>query len=213
MSDENLSSYTSIFTIFINFNFLIKSLNLTVLAFSSPFKLRGRPKTKPPTLYSSISSNNISKSLLMPFLLMVLMGVAIVSDLSLTAIPIVLSPKSRPKSVSDVLSFSINSLGLLTKVYKLKIDKNTTLKIAKLSRIKIADDEVDELSSQLSAIVDWVEQLNEVNTDNIEPLTNISSDKLPLRKDIANTEDNSKEVLSNAPDKLENYFAVPKVVE
>jgi len=95
----------------------------------------------------------------------------------------------------------------------LKIDKNTTLKIAKLSRIKISDDEVDELSSQLSAIVDWVEQLNEVNTDNIEPLTNISSDKLPLRKDIANTEDNSKEVLSNAPDKLENYFAVPKVVE
>ena len=83
-------------------------------------------------------------SLAYPFLLMVVMGDAIVKVLSLTAIPIVLSPKSRPKSVSDVLSFSINSLGLLTKVYKLKIDKNTTLKIAKLSRIKIEDDEVDE---------------------------------------------------------------------
>ena len=95
----------------------------------------------------------------------------------------------------------------------MKIDKNTTLKIAKLSRIKIEANEVDELSSQLSTIVDWVEQLNEVNTENVEPLSNISMAKLPLRKDIENTDDNSEEVLSNAPDKLENYFAVPKVVE
>ena len=95
----------------------------------------------------------------------------------------------------------------------MKIDKNTTLKIAKLSRIKIEDDEVDELSSQLSSIVDWVEQLNEVDTENVEPLSNVSMSKLPLRKDIVSIENNSKEVLSNAPDKLENYFAVPKVVE
>ena len=95
----------------------------------------------------------------------------------------------------------------------MKIDKNTTLKIAKLSRIKIEDDEIDELSTQLSSIVNWVEQLNEVNTDNVEPLSNVSMTKLPLRKDIEDTEDNSKEVLSNAPDKLGNYFAVPKVVE
>ena len=133
--------------------------------------------------------------------------------MSLAAIPIVLSPKSRPKSVSDVLSNSINFLGLLIKAYKLKIDKNTTLKIAKLSRIKIEADEVDELSSQLSAIVDWVEQLNEVDTDNVEPLSNVNISALPLRKDIENSEDNSEKILSNAPDKLENFFAVPKVVE
>ena len=95
----------------------------------------------------------------------------------------------------------------------MKIDKNTTLKIAKLSRIKIEDSEVEELSSQLSAIVDWVEQLNEVNTEKIEPLSNVSLSQLPLRKDIKITDNKSKEVLSNAPDKLENYFAVPKVVE
>ena len=95
----------------------------------------------------------------------------------------------------------------------MKIDKNTTLKIAKLSRIKIEANEVDELSSQLSSIVSWVEQLNEVNTDNVEPLSNISMSKLPLRKDIANIKDNSDDILLNAPDKLENYFAVPKVVE
>ena len=95
----------------------------------------------------------------------------------------------------------------------MKIDKNTTLKIAKLSRIKIKDDEIDELSAQLSSIVSWVEQLNEVNTDNVEPLSNVSMTKLPLRKDIENIKDYSKEVLLNAPDKLENYFVVPKVVE
>ena len=95
----------------------------------------------------------------------------------------------------------------------MKIDKNTTLKIAKLSRIKIEDSEVDELSSQLSAIVDWVEQLNEVDTSKVEPLSNVSMSKLPLRKDIENLEDNSQKILLNAPDKLENYFAVPKVVE
>ena len=94
----------------------------------------------------------------------------------------------------------------------MKIDKNTTLKIAKLSRIKIKDDEIDELSTQLSSIVNWVEQLNEVNTDNVETLSNVRMTKLPLRKDIEDIEDNSKEVLVKAPDKLGNYFAVPKVV-
>ena len=78
----------------------------------------------------------------------------------------------------------------------MKIDKNTILKIAKLSRIKIEDSELDELSSQLSSIVDWVEQLNEVNTENIEPLTNVNMAKLPLRKDIENNKDNSKDILS-----------------
>ena len=52
----------------------------------------------------------------------------------------------------------------------MKIDKNTSLKIAKLCRIKVKEEEIDELSSQLNSILDWVEQLNEVNTDNIEPL-------------------------------------------
>ena len=65
----------------------------------------------------------------------------------------------------------------------MKINKNTTLKIAKLTRLKIKDNEIAELSAQLSSILDWVEQLNEVNTDNIEPLSNVSKVELPLRKD------------------------------
>ena len=95
----------------------------------------------------------------------------------------------------------------------MKIDKNTTLKIAKLCRIKVKEDEIEELSSQLNSILDWVEQLNEVNTDNIEPLSNVSMAELPLREDKENTDDKSKEVLKNAPEMLENYFVVPKVVE
>jgi len=95
----------------------------------------------------------------------------------------------------------------------LKIDKYTTLKIAKLCRIKVRDEEIEELSSQLSSILDWVEELNEVNTDNIEPLNNVSMSTLPLREDKENLQDQSKDILSNAPEKLENYFAVPKVVE
>ena len=95
----------------------------------------------------------------------------------------------------------------------MKIDKNTILKIAKLTKVKINNNEIAELSNQLSSILDWVEILNEVNTDNIDPLSNVSKSKLYLRKDEKNIEDKSNEVLSNAPEKLENYFVVPKVVE
>ena len=95
----------------------------------------------------------------------------------------------------------------------MKIDKNTTLKIAKLSRVRVEDEQIDELSSQLSAILDWVEQLKEVNTDQVKPLSNVSVADLPMREDKKNIEDNSNAVLSNAPEKLENYFVVPKVIE
>ena len=88
-----------------------------------------------------------------------------------------------------------------------------TIKIAKLTRLKLKEEEITDLSKELSSIVDWVDQLNEVNTDNIEPLNNISRSKLPLREDKENTKDQSKEVMSNAPEELENYFVVPKVVE
>ena len=98
-------------------------------------------------------------------------------------------------------------------IYKLKIDKSTTLKIAKLCRVKIEEHEIEELSLQLSSILDWVEQLNEVNTKNIEPVSNISVSELPFREDKENNNDQSNEILTNAPEKLENYFVVPKVVE
>ncbi len=95
----------------------------------------------------------------------------------------------------------------------MKIDKDTINKIARLSRIKLEDKESEDYIKDLNSILDWVEQLNEVNTDNVEPLSNISSSVLPKRDDISKDSNSSEEILKNAPDKLEGFFAVPKVVE
>ena len=95
----------------------------------------------------------------------------------------------------------------------MKIDKNTINKIARLSRIKLEDKESEDYIADLNSILDWVDQLNEVNTDNIEPLSNISSSILPKRVDLSKDVNSSEEILKNAPDKLEGFFAVPKVVE
>ena len=95
----------------------------------------------------------------------------------------------------------------------MKIDKNTINKIARLSRIKLDDKESEDYINDLNSILNWVEQLNEVNTENVEPLSNISSSILPKREDISKDTNSSEEILENAPDKLEGFFAVPKVVE
>ncbi len=95
----------------------------------------------------------------------------------------------------------------------MKIDKNTINKIARLSRIKLEDKESEDYIKDLNSILDWVEQLNEVNTDKIEPLSNISSSILPKREDVSNDVNSSDEILENAPEKLEGFFVVPKVVE
>ena len=95
----------------------------------------------------------------------------------------------------------------------MKIDKNTINKIARLSRIKLDDKESEDYINDLNSILDWVEQLNEVNTENVEPLSNISSSILPKREDVSKDSNSSDEILENAPDKLEGFFAVPKVVE
>ena len=95
----------------------------------------------------------------------------------------------------------------------MKLDTNTINKIAKLARIKLSEEEARDLLKDMNSILDWVEQLNEVNTDAIEPLANISSSILPQRKDESRDVNSSDEILRNSPDKLEGYFAVPKVVE
>ena len=95
----------------------------------------------------------------------------------------------------------------------MKIDKNTINKIARLSRIKLDGNESEDYIKDLNSILDWVEQLNEINTDNVEPLTNISSSVLPKRDDISEDINSSEEILENAPEKIEGFFSVPKVVE
>ena len=85
--------------------------------------------------------------------------------------------------------------------------------IAKLARIAMSDDEIERLAPELNNILGWVEQLAEVDTDGIEPLTAVIDQKLRLRDDVV-TEGNIRElVLANAPEAKHGFFAVPKVIE
>lgn len=85
--------------------------------------------------------------------------------------------------------------------------------IAKLSRIGMSDAEVDALVPEINNILGWVEQLGEVNTDGIEPLTAVVDQKLRLRDDQVTDRNIRNEVLANAPDAQHGFFAVPKVIE
>ena len=85
--------------------------------------------------------------------------------------------------------------------------------IAKLARIAMSDDELKRLVPELNNILGWVEQLAEVNTDGVEPLTAVIDQKLRLRKDAVTEGDRRDDVLANAPDAEHGFFAVPKVIE
>jgi aspartyl-tRNA(Asn)/glutamyl-tRNA(Gln) amidotransferase subunit C len=85
--------------------------------------------------------------------------------------------------------------------------------IARLARIAMSDEEIERLAPELNNILGWVEQLGEVNTDGIEPLTAVIDQKLRLREDAVTDGDIREDVLANAPDAQHGFFAVPKVIE
>ena len=85
--------------------------------------------------------------------------------------------------------------------------------IAKLARIAMSDEELDRLLPELNKILGWVEQLAEVNTDGVEPLTAVIDQKLRLREDAVTDGNIRDEVLANAPEAQHGFFAVPKVIE
>ena len=85
--------------------------------------------------------------------------------------------------------------------------------IAKLARIQMSEEELERLLPELNNILGWVEQLGEVNTDGIEPLTAVIDQKLRLRDDVVNDGNKREDVLANAPDAEHGFFAVPKVSE
>ena len=93
------------------------------------------------------------------------------------------------------------------------IDTQTVKKIAFLSRLKIDDDKIDAAQGEFNKILDWVEQLNEVNTDNVEPLVAVNDTKLVCRKDEVIEGNQADKILKNAPSAEYDYFVVPKVVE
>ncbi|MGI9392781.1 MAG: Asp-tRNA(Asn)/Glu-tRNA(Gln) amidotransferase subunit GatC [Parvibaculales bacterium] len=95
----------------------------------------------------------------------------------------------------------------------MSIDEKTIRHIASLAAIKIEEKEVPQLAMELSKIVDWVEQLSEVNTENIAPLTSAVEAVIPHREDVVNDGDIQNKILENAPQKDDGFFAVPKMVE
>ena len=95
----------------------------------------------------------------------------------------------------------------------MSIDLKTVKHISKLSKISLDEEKAKKLETDLNSIFKWIEQLNELKTENVEPLSSIAETKLRLRKDKIITKNIKDEVLKNSPDENKDFFVVPKVVE
>ena len=95
----------------------------------------------------------------------------------------------------------------------MSIDKDKIKHISKLARISVDEEKIDDLAKDLSSIFNFIEQLNKLNTDKIEPLSSILNEPLRSRKDEINDGKIRDQVLENSPQKNEQFFIVPKVIE
>lgn len=93
------------------------------------------------------------------------------------------------------------------------MDLQTVKKVATLARLEMPDSELETVRAKLGNIMKFVEQLNEVNTDNVEPLANVVDIKLRLREDVVNDGGQQEKILANAPESAEGFFVVSKIVE
>ena len=93
------------------------------------------------------------------------------------------------------------------------IDLKTIKHISKLSRISVDDAKANKLAGDLNSIFDFIEKLNELNTDNVEPLTSVAETTLNLRSDEVKSENIRDQILKNSPEENEDFFVVPRVVE
>lgn len=95
----------------------------------------------------------------------------------------------------------------------MSMDKATVRKIATLARLRVPEEDLDRLVGELGHILHWVEQLDEVDTGNVAPMTGMRDAKLPQRPDVVTDGGYPEKVLANAPEAQHGFFAVPKVVE
>lgn len=93
------------------------------------------------------------------------------------------------------------------------LDKKAVAHIAALARIRVSEAELEPLAAELSRIVGWFEQLREVDTDGIAPMTSVAATELPLREDAVTDGDCRDTILGNAPHTARGFFTVPKVIE
>ena len=93
------------------------------------------------------------------------------------------------------------------------IDLKTVKHISKLARISIEDEKAKKLAGDLNSIFDFIEKLNKLNTEKVEPLTSIAETTLQLRTDEVKSENIRNQILKNSPDENKDFFVVPKVIE
>ena len=95
----------------------------------------------------------------------------------------------------------------------MSIDKDTAARVAHLARIRIDPEELPRFADEFNAILGFIEQLNELDVSDVEPMTSVTPMRLKRREDVVTEGDQADAVLKNAPDAREGFFAVPKVVE
>ena len=95
----------------------------------------------------------------------------------------------------------------------MQVDEATVKRIARLARIKITEDEAKGLEKELSGILNWVEQLDEVDVSGVEPMTRVVPIKLKMREDLVTDGGIAEQVVENAPQTNDHFYVVPKVVE
>ena len=95
----------------------------------------------------------------------------------------------------------------------MEFDKKSLLKLGKLARISISDDKLNNLSKDLNSILEFVDQLKEIKTDQVDPTSNSLNQKLEIRDDEVDTKNSAEDILENAPEKEMDFFVVPKVIE
>lgn len=95
----------------------------------------------------------------------------------------------------------------------MSIDESTAAKVAKLARIKVEEEALPALAQEFNAVLGFIEQLNEVDVEGVEPMVSVTPMRLKRREDVVTDGDQQEKILSNAPDAREGFFAVPKVVE
>ena len=95
----------------------------------------------------------------------------------------------------------------------MSLDEATVARIARLARIAVAEDELEPLATELSRILEWIEQLNEVDTQGVPPMTSVAAMRLAWREDKVTDGGRPEDILANAPERQDGYFVVPKVIE
>ena len=111
--------------------------------------------------------------------------------------------------ISDSFFFYKN----IKKHIDMSVDKTIVAKIARLARLNVPEDRLQPVANELNSILDWIAELDEVQTDNVAPLASVTGHALPMRDDVVSDGDCVDLVLANVPEGASGFFVVPKVVE